>query len=205
MQNAVDSKAATVFQVWYDSLEVNVWYDEFVQQDTVTYVWPSEFTLADALTKDSLFSFVDDVRTPAKETIFDVFVSSLKAATPELLLMEKEQTLDWWKHKNTTVYHILKDAVMPFARSGLQTGGGKHIINATQHSHGPSWRMIVHLTNETEAYVVYPGGQSGNPGSKYYDQFIDTWAAGQYYKAWVMKKGEESSKNVKWIMNFKKA
>ena len=29
--------------------------------------------------------------------------------------------------------------------------------------------------------AVYPGGQSGNPGSKYYDTFVDTWAAGKYY------------------------
>jgi penicillin G amidase len=64
--------------------------------------------------------------------------------------------------------------------------------------------MIVHLTTETEAYVVYPGGQSGNPGSKYYDQFIDTWAAGEYYKAWMMKKGEEKSENVRWTITFKK-
>jgi penicillin amidase len=161
--------------------------------------------LADALTKDSLFSFVDDITTPVKENIFDLFTASLKEATPELLQMEKDITLGWAVHKNTTVYHILKDAVMPFARKGLQIGGGRHIINATQHSHGPSWRMVVHLTNETEAYVVYPGGQSGNPGSKYYDQFIDTWAAGQYYKAWVMKKGEEKSEKVKWTMTFKKA
>ena len=204
MQNSIDSKAATVFQVWYDSLETKVWYDELTQQDSVVYNWPSEFTLADALTKDSLFAFIDDIKTPGKETIFELFAASLKAATPELLQMEKEHTLTWGAHKNTTVYHMLKDAVMPFARKGLQVGGGKHIINATQHSHGPSWRMIVHLTNETEAYVVYPGGQSGNPGSKYYDNFIDTWAAGSYYKAWVMKKGEEKSENVKWTMTFKK-
>lgn len=205
LQNSVDSKAATVFQVWYDSLERRVWYDELTQQDSVVYNWPSEFTLADALTKDSLFRFIDDIRTPNTETVFELFAASLKAATPELLKLEKENTLTWAAHKNTTVYHMLKDAVLPFARTGLQIGGGRHIINATQHSHGPSWRMVVHLTAETEAYVVYPGGQSGNPGSKYYDNFIDTWAAGNYYKAWVMKKGEEKSEKVKWTMTFKKA
>jgi penicillin amidase len=205
LQNSADSKAATVFQLWYDSLERKVWYDELTEQDSIVYNWPSEFTLADALTKDSLFEFIDDRRTPAKETIFELFAAALKAATPELLKMEKENTLGWAAHKNTTVYHMLKDAVLPFARTGLQIGGGRHIINATQHSHGPSWRMIVHLTNETEAFVVYPGGQSGNPGSKYYDNFIDTWAEGNYYKAWVMKKGEEKNANVKWTMNFKKS
>ena len=39
--------------------------------------------------------------------------------------------------------------------------------------------MIVSLTPETEAYGVYPGGQSGNPGSKFYDDFIDKWVAGK--------------------------
>ena len=58
---------------------------------------------------------------------------------------------------------------MPFARPGLNVGGWGNTINAYGHSHGPSWRMIVHLTPETEAYGVYPGGQNGNPGSKYYD------------------------------------
>jgi penicillin amidase len=52
------------------------------------------------------------------------------------------------------------------------------IINATTASHGPSWRMIVQLTKNTEAYGVYPGGQSGNPGSKYYDDFVGTWTKG---------------------------
>jgi penicillin amidase len=205
LQNTVNSKAATVFQVWVDSLKTKIWYDELTQQDSVVYAWPYENTLADALTRDSAFVFIDDIRTPAKETIYDVFVAALKAATPALLQKEKEGKLEWAANKNTTVYHILKDAVMPFARKGLNIGGGKHIINATQHSHGPSWRMIVELTNETDAYVVYPGGQSGNPGSKYYDQFIDTWAAGSYYKAWILKKGEEKNPKVKWTMTFKKA
>ncbi|MBY0478575.1 MAG: penicillin acylase family protein [Chitinophagaceae bacterium] len=205
LQNEVDSKAATVFQVWYDSLENAVWKDEFLQKDTVIYAWPSENTLVDALARDSAFSFADNINTTQKETVADVFVSSLKAATKELLRMEKENTLEWAAHKNTTVYHMLRDAVMPFAKKGLKIGGGKHIINATQHSHGPSWRMIVHLTEQTEAYVVYPGGQIGNPGSKYYDQFIDTWAKGNYYKAWIMKKGEEKSEKVKWTIQFKKA
>ncbi len=205
LRNEVDSKAATVFQVWYDSLENAVWKDEFLQKDTMVYAWPSENTLVDALARDSAFSFADNINTSQKETVADVFVSSFKAAAKALLLMEKENKLEWATHKNTTVYHMLRDAVMPFAKQGLKIGGGKHIINATQHSHGPSWRMIVHLTEETEAYVVYPGGQVGNPGSKYYDQFIDTWAKGQYYKAWIMKKGEEKNEKVKWTIQFKKA
>jgi penicillin amidase len=65
--------------------------------------------------------------------------------------------------------------------------------------------MIVSLTPETEAYGVYPGGQSGNPGSRFYDNFIDSWVQGKYYRLWVMKHGEEKSDKVKWVMNFSKS
>jgi penicillin amidase len=51
--------------------------------------------------------------------------------------------------------------------------------------------MIVHLTEPVEAYVVYPGGQSGNPGSAYYDTMIDTWERGQYYTAKYLQSPEE--------------
>lgn len=92
--------------------------------------------------------------------------------------------------------------MMPFARQGLNVGGGKRIINATTHSHGPSWRMIVSLTTPVEAYGVYPGGQSGNPGSPYYDDLVDHWAKGQYYRLWIMQKKESGDQRVKGKLHF---
>jgi penicillin amidase len=59
------------------------------------------------------------------------------------------------------------------------------------------------MTDETEAYGVYPGGQSGNPGSKFYDNFIDSWAAGKYFKLLFLSK-ENATKNekIKWHLTF---
>ncbi len=52
-----------------------------------------------------------------------------------------------------------------------------------KHDHGPSWRMVVEMNKDKiVAHVVYPGGQSGNPGSKYYATFLDYWVSGKYYK-----------------------
>ena len=88
----------------------------------------------------------------------------------------------------------------------MPIGGGVPCINATTNDHGPSWRMIVHLTDNIEAYAVYPGGQSGNPGSKYYDNFVNTWAAGKYYTLLFLKKQEaRHSDKVKWHITFIKA
>ena len=54
-------------------------------------------------------------------------------------------------------------------------------MNATSKNHGPSWRMIVEITTPPTAMGIYPGGQSGNPGSKFYDNFIDDWSVGEYH------------------------
>jgi penicillin amidase len=63
--------------------------------------------------------------------------------------------------------------------------------------------MVVHMTDEIEAYAVYPGGQHGNPGSRYYDNFIDTWTKGEYYRLWIMTIKDKESKKIKWTMTFR--
>jgi penicillin amidase len=42
--------------------------------------------------------------------------------------------------------------------------------------------MIVDF-GDMKAYCLFPGGESGNPGSKFYDDMIDKWAKGEYYVA----------------------
>jgi penicillin amidase len=64
--------------------------------------------------------------------------------------------------------------------------------------------MIAQMGTLTDAYGVYPGGQSGNPGSRFYDNFIDTWAKGEYYNLWVMKKSDGIDRKVKWTLKFSK-
>ena len=90
---------------------------------------------------------------------------------------------------------------MPFAQK-IEVGGWSNVINATTTSHGPSWRMIVHLDNNTEAYGVYPGGQSGNPGSRFYNSFVDTWVQGKYYTLFFMTKLDAGDERIKWKMTF---
>lgn len=198
-----DSKGQTIYQCWWDSTEVAIWKDE-ITKVTPQAPWPEEQTTMELLKKDSALIFIDNINTPEKETLFDIVTAALNKAAVNLAEKETAGKLEWSKFKNPTVYHLLKDALLPFARRGLPVGGNGNIINAVTHSHGPSWRMIVHLTTPTEAYGVYPAGQSGNPGSKYYDSFVDTWAEGKYYPLWFMREGDKTDKKVKWIMKFAK-
>ena len=50
-----------------------------------------------------------------------------------------------------------------------------------QATAGPSWRMIVTLSRSgVSAEGVYPGGQSENPASPWYDNLIPLWWNGRY-------------------------
>jgi penicillin amidase len=195
-----DSKGQAIFQCWWDSLETTIWKDE-LSRTTPASPMPEEQTTMELLKKDTALRYADDIQTPQVETLFDVVTASFKKAS--LLLTEKEagDQLPWSKFKNPTVYHLIKD-LKGFARAGLPVGGNGNIINAVTHSHGPSWRMIVHLTTPTEAYGVFPGGQSGNPGSRFYDNDVTAWVEVRYNKLWFMRQGDRTDKNIKWVMKF---
>ncbi len=96
----------------------------------------------------------------------------------------------WANQKNTTIQHLVPN-FKSFSYEGVYTGGGAGILNATSERHGASWRMVVELGEEPEAFGIYPGGQSGNPGSKYYDSFLKKWANGEYVN-FKLKKMEDS-------------
>lgn len=199
--NAPNSTGATVFSLVWDSLEVEVWKDE-ISQSGLKLPWPHESTLLESLLKDSIYSFVDNINTPQVETLPEVMLSAFKKAAKELMKVEANGQLEWAKFKDTKVLHLSR--LEPLSRLHLPIGGGKHTINAANSQHGPSWRMIVSLTPETEAYGIYPGGQSGNPGSKFYDNFITDWALGKYYPLWIMKPSETKSEKIIGKMVFSK-
>ena len=200
-RNDPGEKGVAIFNSWFDSLESNIWVDEF-KNIPKPWDWPEQFVTLEALLKDSTFKFIDNINTSRVETLKELVTIAFKEAAPGLAAADKEGLLGWSKFKDSGIQHLLRLA--PFSKFHLTTGGGLHVINATKKYHGPSWRMVVHLTDKTEAYGIYPGGQSGNPGSKYYDTFVDNWAAGHYYSLWVMRKEEAGDKRVILKMSFGK-
>ena len=198
-----DSKGQTIYQCWWDTLEAGIWKDELSRVKPVAPM-PEEQTTLEILLRDTALKFADNINTLQTETLFDVVTDAFRNAANYLVEKEKEGKLVWAKFKNPTVYHLIRD-LKGFARPGLNVGGNGNIINAVTHSHGPSWRMIVHLTTPTEAYGVYPGGQSGNPGSRFYDDYINSWVEGKYNKLWFMRDGDRKDKAVKWVMKFEKS
>ena len=63
--------------------------------------------------------------------------------------------------------------------------GGRGTLNpsvgpgARRANFGASWRMVAEMDGQPRIRAVYPGGQSGNPGSPRYLDRYAMWADGQ--------------------------
>ena len=58
--------------------------------------------------------------------------------------------------EGTYVGHLLQ-GLSAFSRFNLPIGGNSGIVNATSKNHGPSWRMVVEMSNPPTAYGIYYG------------------------------------------------
>jgi len=119
---------------------------------------------------------------------------------PVMQHADEKDSLAWGKFKDGGVKHLL--GIPALSDLHINAGGGVHILNAFYKDHGPSWRMIVELTDDTNAYGIYPGGQSGNPGSSYYDNMVDDWATGKYHRLQILPKNHFSTQNTKGKITF---
>jgi penicillin G amidase len=201
LQNNPGEKGPAIFAMAWKEFVKIVWSDEFAKAPDVI-MNPYESTLLDGVLRDSAYKFLDDINTSKVETLQDDITAAFKSATTSIKKMDEKGHLNWADYKDTRIMHLAK--LESLSRMHIPVGGGRYCINAIKSNHGPSWRMIVSLTPQTEAYGVYPGGQSGNPGSRFYDNFIDTWTMGKYYNLWMMKVAESNDGRVKWKITFNK-
>jgi len=187
--NDIDEVGPSIWRQWYDNLNDLLW-DEF-DDDDLALISPYTYQTIYLLKNHGDLEFMDIVETEDKtETANDLFLLSFKEAVKQLSKIKQEKgDYKWANYKGTYVGHLLQ-ALPAFSRFDIPIGGDRNIVNATSENHGPSWRMIVEMTSPPEALGIYPGGQSGNPGSKYYDNFIDDWAAGKYHSLHFLQSDE---------------
>ena len=195
---------ASIFELWHKNLGIQIWQDDFGDPKTPMR-YPSRDRNVQLLLNEPNAVWWDNVKTAKKETRGDLVNSSFKFAIDSLQRKFGPIDSDWaWANlKKTHVPHLAK--VAGFGSKFLYNGGSKTSVNATSESNGPSWRMIVALGKEVKAYGVFPGGESGNPGSHYYDDMIDTWSEGKLNELVYLKLKDEKSKRIisTWKLNKK--
>jgi len=195
----------SIFDLWYNELVKRIWDDEFSLKATgLEMRYPARDRTNNLILREDSSRWVDDRRTPRhRETLPELARLSLQYATDSLTRKfgPFSSKWQWANQKSTDILHLLQ--LKGFGHMDIDCGGGAGIVNATSERNGPSWRMVVALGPEVKAYGVYPGGQSGNPGSPYYDELLETWRTGQLHELVFLRSAEESHPRVPTRLQLK--
>ncbi len=184
----IDQLAPSIWASWWSKI-FNLTWDEFELED-LALDKPFTYQTIYMLKNNPQDAFMDIVNTPEIEISKDLFLITFKETVKDIMDWKaKNGEYNWSNYKATFVGHLLQ-ALPAFSRFNIPIGGDANTVNAASKNHGPSWRMIVEMTSPPTALGIYPGGQSGNPGSKHYDDLVDIWAAGKYLKLNFMQNPE---------------
>jgi penicillin G amidase len=144
---------------------------------------PPGLAVAAILLRDSTSLWWDDRRTAQEVEDRDrLLARALSRALAATLRLRGEPDAGGWRWdriRHANIYHLLRIPALSALRVPVQ--GGQSTLNPSsgRGEFGPSWRMVVDLGPEIQAWGVYPGGQSGNPASSRYLDRLAHWRDGQ--------------------------
>jgi penicillin amidase len=174
------NERAVLFEQAMTVLDRLLW-DELVDSTGARFARPGD-DLTAALLAAPESPWWDERSTPSVvETRDDVLAAALDSALSQVRARYGDPSAGGWRwsairHQN--IWHPLH--VPSLSRLDIPVQGGPGLLNPSSGPgiHGASWRMVVDLGPEVRAWGVYPGGQSGNPMSRWYADRVDRWADG---------------------------
>lgn len=175
-----DNSRAVLFEAAMQQVSQLVW-DELRRDSLAQAPVPSDMMTA-ALVSQPDNVWWDDGRTSPVENRDALLANALVAALDGVIAQYGEPTGDnwrWAKVRNARINHLLR--IAPFSRLGVPVQGGSGTLwpSTGSGTHGPSWRMVVEMGPTVRGWGTYPGGQSGNPFSKRYDNRVQQWSNGE--------------------------
>ncbi len=176
-----------LFNSWYTLFYKKTWDEIYALAEDNEVSFPRSRRTITLLNEVPDHDFFDIQETKdTKETAKDIAQLSFTEMAGKVASWETDgKQLEWSDYKKLSINHI--GFIPAFSRSDLEVEGDPKTLNAIGRTWGPSWRMIVAFgPGKPKAYGIYPGGQSGNPGSPNYDNMLEDWAEGKYYELELM-------------------
>ncbi|MEM1125835.1 MAG: penicillin acylase family protein [Bacteroidota bacterium] len=182
--------APILFDAWWSTLWRLTW-DEFPDGPRPWY----DVTLRLVLEEPTSPLF-DDQTTNGPETLDDLVQQAFETAFSQLEDRHGPygEAWAWGQARGTRIDHLAQ--IPGLGRTDLRTSGRSGTLNAMGRTSGASWRMVVSLEEEVRAWGIYPGGQSGHPGSAFYDLAVDDWMAGTMYPLLFLRAPDQASAEV---------
>jgi penicillin amidase len=185
-----EAVAPILFVEWFEDFNELLWDEIRAYDDTISVMSVRKWRTIDILENHPLNVFWDITATPERETPSDIVTQSFLSMTEGLEYRLQDADYTWQDHRETYVAHLSR-SIEPFGRYNIPSNGYSLSPNAISRTAGPSWRMVVEMSETPKGYAVYPGGQSGNPASPFYDNMLETWIGEEYYELSFVKEADE--------------
>jgi penicillin G amidase len=192
-----ENRRAVLFEAAMRDLRDRLW-DELIPDDSANVgdrvPLPADMMIL-ALVRDSANPWWDDRRTPdVRETADAIIAKALSSAYHQVRTRYGPADGDGWRWDRIRFTNIRHSLGLP-ALSALEipVQGGPSTLAPSEGSgrHGASWRMVVELARTPRAWTTYPGGQSGNPASRFYKDRVGPWSRGELQEALVPRTAAE--------------
>lgn len=173
--NEVDQLAPSIFKAWKDQLNAKLW--KSLQNARWPMPTPCFYRTIEILKYHPNSPHLDlGNYATVGELIHAAFIAGVQAL--EVWQTTHQQPYRWGDYRQVFINHLAN--IPSFGLENLQISGGVHILNANEGNQGASMRLVVALGTQPKGWFIYPGGQSGNPGSPHYTSFVESWRQGQY-------------------------
>ncbi|HWZ04940.1 MAG TPA: penicillin acylase family protein [Mucilaginibacter sp.] len=199
---AANSMGASIFNKWWKKFYDTTWSSNFDDNKVYLKV-PSYDRTEKLLLIEPNSKWFDNPATPQKETCADIVNLAFAATIDEMehKYGKPGEKWQWGNVKETFIDHL---ASLPgFGTGQFFAGGVGGVINALKNNNGPSWRMVVQMGPTVKGYGVFPGGESGNPGSFFYNDMFTTWRDGKLNELLFLNSAKESSKRIKTTLTLR--
>ncbi len=199
---AANSIGATIFDDWWNNFYDMLWHDKFDVKG-VYLKYPSYDRTEKLLLTEPNSKWFDNTKTPEKEACANVLTRSFYKSVNELVRKHglPGPKWQWGLIKETYINHLAN--LKGFGTGDFSAGGRGGVINALRNGNGPSWRMVVQMGPTVKGYGVFPGGESGNPGSFYYNDMFNTWKDGQLNELLFLHSATEPSNRIKTTLTLR--
>lgn len=187
---ARDRPEPLLFSAWYREFTHLVYGDELGSMTGAA--WSQRPLFMRSVLQGRAGEWCDDTTTSEPvESCADRAALALERAVGGLSLLYGDRTSRWrWgeAHVAEHAHRIFQDWA-PFSwlfDIAIENGGGRYTINAAgfrfsdntrpfAQNHGPAMRAIYDLADLDRSLFITSTGQSGNPLSSHYDDFIERW------------------------------
>lgn len=182
-------EAPVYWEIYWRKFKNLLWSG--LRNDSLPTLFPNDYVTLQLLKKDPELSFLSLIEANREEKIGELLSRALIEASAEVKELEKnrEEAMTWAGYKSSILKHNLHSAI-PYFSIPLKNGGNNRSINAMTATHGPSWRMVAEMSTPIAVKGIYPGGQSGNPGSPWYQTFVKDWEEGRLIHLEFPKKAD---------------